>query len=147
MPGVFAWNTYEWLRTDLALLVQVVLSVLWYAPIVGAALLLSAWLRRPVLWTLVVTLVAPIIERIGLGTHYIASFEKYRIGGIWYIVQQGHERMCAGDSWHDLKPFGMVLSTFNIGGAFTTVDLWLGVIAAGAMIYGAMRIRRYHDET
>jgi ABC-2 type transport system permease protein len=147
MPGVLAWDTYEWLRTDLVLLISVVLAVLWYAPIAAAFLLLSAWLRRPLIWATLVPIVAPILERVALGTHYIMSFEKYRIGGIWYIVQQGHEKMFAGDRWQDLKPVGMVLSTFNIGGAFTTVDLWLGVIAAVAMAYGAARIRRYHDET
>ena len=148
MPGVLAWDTYEWLRTDLVLLISVVLAVLWYAPIAAASLLISAWLRRPMLWALLVPIVAPILERVALGTHYIAAFEKYRIGGIWYIVQLGHEKMFAGGGdWHDLKPVGAVLGAFNIGGAFASVDLWLGVIAAIAMAYGAARIRRYHDET
>jgi hypothetical protein len=42
---------------------------------------------------------------------------------------------------------GAVLGHLDLGGAFTDADLWLGVVAAGAMIYAAARIRRYRDDT
>jgi hypothetical protein len=35
----------------------------------------------------------------------------------------------------------------NLGGAFASVDLWLGVAVAVAMAFAATRIRRYRDET
>src|SRR5215472_2509773 len=82
--GIVAWNTYEWLRTELVLLGEVILGVLWYAPIAGALLLFSAWIpRNPILWATLVPIVAPIIEFVALRTHYIATFEHYRAFGIW----------------------------------------------------------------
>jgi ABC-2 type transport system permease protein len=145
VPGTLSWNTYEWLRTEVVVLLTVVLGVLWYAPIGGALLLLSAWARRsPVLWATLITSVAPVVERVGLGTHYIWDFERYRVNGIWHRLTLGPNVF--GDFKH-LSPVGIVLDTFNIRGAFTDLDLWLGVVAALALAYAAARVRRYRDDT
>jgi ABC-2 type transport system permease protein len=145
VPHALSWSTYEWLRTELVLLLEVILGVLWYAPIAAALLLFSAWIpRNPILWASLVPVVAPIVERVGLGTHYIWSFENYRINGIWHKLVQGPNLFA---SFHNLPPVGVVLDSFNIRGVFTDLDLWLGVLAAFAMAYAAARVRRYRDET
>jgi len=146
VPHALSWSTYEWLRTELVLFLEVVLGVLWYAPIAAALLLFSAWIpRNPILWASLVPVVAPIVERVGLGTHYIWSFETYRINGIWHKLILGGPNVFG--SFHNLPPVGVVLDTFNIRGAFTDIDLWLGVVAAIAMAYAAARVRRYRDDT
>ncbi|MGO9803388.1 MAG: hypothetical protein ACLPTL_08110 [Steroidobacteraceae bacterium] len=148
VPGALSWNTWEWLRTEVVLLLGVILGVLWYAPIGAALLLFSAWIRKsPVLWASLVPVVAPLIERIGLGTHYIWDFERYRTAGIWHTLALGHEHVFDFKHPQDLRPIGVALDTFNIRGAFTDIDLWLGVIAAAAMLYAAARIRRYRDDS
>jgi ABC-2 type transport system permease protein len=147
-PGALSWDTYEWLRTEVVLLMIVVLGVLWYAPIAGAMLLLSAWARRaPALWALLVPVVAPIVERVGLGTHSIWRFELYRINGIWHTLALGHEHLFDFTHLDNARPIGTALDTFNIRSAFTDIDLWVGVIAAIAMAYAAARVRRYRDDT
>jgi ABC-2 type transport system permease protein len=147
IPGALSWNSYEWLRTELVLLIEVVLAVLWYAPLAGALLLFSAWIpRNPIVWALVGPVVAVIVERVGLGTHYIASFLAYRTNGIWHKLVAGPNVFDKND-FHNLPPVGVVLDTFNIRGAFTDVDLWLGVVAAFAMAYAAARVRRYRNDT
>jgi ABC-2 type transport system permease protein len=144
-PEAFSWSTLEWLRTELVLLLECVVGALWYLPIAGALLLFSAWIpRNPILWASLVPVVAPIVERVGLGTHYIWSFEQYRMNGIWHKLTLGPNVF---SSFHNLPPVGVVLDTFNIRGAFTDVDLWLGVAAALAMAYAAARVRRYRSDT
>ena len=145
IPHALSWSTYEWLRTELVLLLEVILAVLWYAPIAAALLLFSAWIpRNPIVWALVAPVVAVIVERVGLGTHYILSFLVYRTNGIWHKLAAGPDLW---RNFHDLPPVGVVLDSFNIRGAFTDIDLWLGVVAAFAMAYAAARVRRYRDET
>jgi len=145
VPGALKWSTFEWLRTELVLLLEVILGVLWYSPVAGALLLFSAWIRRnPILWASLVPVVAPIIERIALGTHYIWNFERYRVNGIWHSLVLGPNVF---GSFQHLPPVGVVLDTFNIRGAFTDIDLWLGVVAAIAFVYAAARVRRYRDDT
>jgi ABC-2 type transport system permease protein len=145
IPHALSWSTYEWLRTELVLLIEVLLGVLWYAPIAAALLLFSAWVpRNPIVWASLVPIVAPIVERVGLGTHYIWRFELYRMNGIWRKLAAGPDLW---HNFHELPPVGVVLDSFNLRGAFTDVDLWLGVVAAFAMAYAAARVRRYRDDS
>jgi len=146
VPGAISWNTYEWLRTELVLLLECVLGVLWYAPIAGALLLFSAWIpRNPILWATLVPVVAPIVEFVAIRTHYIANFEHYRINGIWHKLVSGPD-VFAKASFHNLPPVGVVLDTLNFRGIFTDIDLWLGIVAAFAMAYAAARVRRYRSD-
>ncbi|HYM41687.1 MAG TPA: hypothetical protein VET46_02870 [Steroidobacteraceae bacterium] len=145
IPGSLRWSTFEWLRTELVLLLEVSLGILWYSPIAAALLLFSAWIRRnPIVWASLVPVVAPIIERVALGTAYIYRFEIYRINGIWHKLALGPNLW---SNMHDMPPIGIVLEHFNIRGAFGDADLWLGVIAAIALSYAAIRVRRYRDDT
>jgi ABC-2 type transport system permease protein len=147
-PAMLAWDTVQWLRADGAILVTVLIGVLWYSPIAACLLLISAASRRappPMVWATVPPILAPIIERVAFGTHYIWSFEQYRTVHIWQVLdieQAGHIVSPSG-----LRPLGQLLSDFDFGPALSDASLWLGVVAAAAMVYAAVRIRRYRDDT
>ena len=148
IPSVIAWDFAEWFRTEAAMLIMLVVAMLWYAPVVAAMLLLSVWARpNPFLWAFLAPVVAPLIERIAFGTHYLAGFMKYRAFDIWgtlaYGPTHGHFGIVSG---HDLRPMGTLLDQFNIGAVLTDIDLWLGVAAAAALLYAAARVRRYREE-
>ena len=68
------------------------------------------------------------------------ELHPYRSGGIWHILgtRDGHSVMS-----EQMR----MLNDLNWAGAFTSVNLWLGVLAAAAMLYAAARIRRYRDDT
>jgi len=147
VPGAISWSTYEWLRTELVLLLEVFLGVLWYAPIAAALLLFSAWIRRnPILWATLVPVVAPVVEFVALRTKYIWRFEHYRAFGIWHKLLSGPD-LFDKSNFHNLPPVGVVLDALNFRALFTDIDLWLGVVAAFAMAYAAARVRRYRDDT
>jgi len=139
-PDLIAWDALAWLRGEAVMLLALTLSSLWYAPLVAAALLVSAWVRRsPVLWATLPLIVLPIFEYLFFRTHYLWSFIKYRSGGIWHLLGQGghpvdEERL-------------RLLSDLNWVGAFLSPDLWLGLAAAAALLYAAARVRRYRDDT
>ena len=40
-----------------------------------------------------------------------------------------------------------VYNAFHLANVFKTPELWLGVAAAGALIFVAIRIRRYRDDS
>jgi ABC-2 type transport system permease protein len=144
-PQVLWFEPVAWLKTQAVLLLMMVLSVLWTAPITGYLMLVSAWARRsPLLLATLPVAVAPLLERIVLGTHYLWDFISYRSFGIWRIlgVQNSHVI-----SKHGVHEFGTLLTELDWRAAFTSVDLWLGVVATAAMAYAAARIRRYRDDT
>lgn len=144
-PAILGWNGLEWLRTVLTLLLVLVIGLLWYAPVAASLLLISAWARRnPFVWATLPPLVAPLLERILFGTHYLWSFVRYRTGGIWHTLLLGHSHLITHQR---VRPFGTLLNDLNFRSAFLDVDLWLGVAAAAALVFATIRIRRYRDET
>ena len=122
-------------------------AVLWWAPIAGYLLLVSAWVRRaPILWATLPCVLTPLLEWVAFGTSYVLNFINYRVFGIWGILGVEH----AVDtivSKHDLHPVGTALEVLDFRGALTAIDLWLGLAATAALVYAATRIRRYRDDT
>ena len=149
IPGVVSWNTVEWLRTEVAMLIVAVVAALWYAPGAAYLLLVSAWAKRsPFLWATLPWVVAPILESIALGTHHVLEFINYRSNGIWGTLAYGPTH---GNfniiSRHGIHPVGTLLGEFNLGAVLTDIDLWLGLAAAAAMLYVTVRVRRYRDDS
>lgn len=149
-----AWNTLTWLRVELLLLIGVILGAAWYAPITGFFLLVSVLARRnAVMWALGIPIVVPILERIVLGTHYLWTFMAYRVHGIWEILANHgdlkflRDQSAEGNSHFHVQSIDALLGELHFRAAFLAPDLWLGLIAAAAMIYAATRIRRYRDDT
>jgi ABC-2 type transport system permease protein len=143
-PAVLSWNTYEWLRTELAMLAMLLVGALWYAPIAAALLLLSVATRRPLLWATLIPILTPILENLALGTHYIRNFINYRAFDIWGVLALPHEQVISRH--YGLHPVGSLLEDLNFRGALSDIDLWLGLAVAVALVYAAARLRRYRDE-
>jgi ABC-2 type transport system permease protein len=140
-PDVIAWDTLAWLRGELVIFLCLILSSLWYAPLIAAAILLSAWAKRsPLLWATLPLVLLPIFEYIVFRTGYIWSFIRYREYGIWYVLTTRNGRPI-------IDEHARLLNDLNWSAAFTNVNLWLGVLAAAALLYAAARIRRYRDDT
>jgi ABC-2 type transport system permease protein len=127
---------------------------LWALPTVGWLLMVGAWARsKPLLWAVGTPLLA-----VGL----IAWFNKmlsfgWDIDWLWkYIVGRGLLSVTPG-SWlayspEDLEMVGrmkqvamgpLLAQTWQ---QVTTPNLWIGVVAGAAMIYAAIRLRRWKDE-
>jgi ABC-2 type transport system permease protein len=145
IPSIMAWDTLEWLRTELAMLLILLIALLWYAPLVAYLMVVSAWARRrPFLLATLPWVLAPILERIAFGTRYLWHFLIYRSNGIFATLAAGHARIF---SHHGIRSVGSLLADLNFRAALTDIDLWLGLAAAAALLYAAARIRRYRDDT
>jgi ABC-2 type transport system permease protein len=147
LPTVLTWDTLEWLRTAIAMLLIQILAALWYAPIVAYLMVVSAWAKRsPFLWSSLPWVVAPILEHIAFGTRYLWHFMLYRSNGIWQTLAFGRSHIFSHHG-HSIRPVGTLLEDLNFRGAFTDVDLWLGLAVTAALVYAAVRIRRFRDDT
>jgi len=145
LPPVFTWNTYEWLRTEIVMLLITVAAVLWWAPLAAYLLLVSGAARRsPMLWATLPLVLAPVLEWVAFGTRHLLDFINYRINGIWWVLGV-HNTHIVGK--HEHHPVGTALEVLNFRGFLTSIDLWLGLVVAAALVYAAIRIRRYRDDT
>ncbi|MGH8210034.1 MAG: hypothetical protein ACREU6_10650 [Steroidobacteraceae bacterium] len=149
-PELVAWDTVAFFKTQVLMFLGLVISILWYAPLLGCLLLASAWVRRNVLlWVTLLPLLAVMVERVAFGTHYISGLIDYRTDGIWRSL---HLESALLGSLTDVGPAVVVsvpgvYDRVHVGPAFTNIDLWLGLVVTAACAYAAARIRRYRDDT
>jgi ABC-2 type transport system permease protein len=126
------WTRLSLPQTWLDLLYHMVtVHSLWYAPIFGWLLLVSAWARRaPILWAALPPLAVALVEKIAFNTTHFASMLGSRIGG-------GAEAVTVpGGS--PMDPMTHLTPGHFLGSA----GLWIGLATTAAFLAGAVRLRR-----
>jgi ABC-2 type transport system permease protein len=109
---------------------------LWYAPIYGWLLLVSAWARRaPFLWAVLPPLAVAVAEKIAFNTWHFGTMVSTRmIGG-----GGGSEEFMT--AYLSMDP----LMHFSPGAFLMSPGLWIGLAVAAAFLAAAVRLRRYRD--
>lgn len=132
--------------------------IMWSVPTVGWLMLCSAWSRRfPFLWAVLVPLLGcAMLSMTGLIFNVITGAD-FPHGDIWYVVAlRGLGSLIpflwyvgAVDAERVLQGTEGVSAQLDLSSswaAFGTLDMWLGVAAGAAMIFLAIRLRRWRDE-
>jgi ABC-2 type transport system permease protein len=112
---------------------------LWYAPIVGWLMLVSAWARRmPILWAAAPFIGVGIVEAMMFGKQggLITAVLAYRLAG-WFTeaFSVGGKGKTPIDSWADLDPTPFL----------TNPHVWGGLVVAAVFFAAAVRLRRQAD--
>ena len=109
---------------------------LWYAPIYGWLLLVSAWARRaPFLWAGLPVLAVAVAEKIAFNTWHFGTMVAARmVGG-----GGGSDEFIA--AYLSMDP----LMHFNPVAFLMSPGLWIGLAVAAAFLAAAVRLRRYRD--
>ena len=126
------WSQLSLPQTWLDLLYHLVtIHALWYAPIFGWLLLVSAWARRmPILWAGLPVLAIALVEKIAFNTTHFAEMLGSRLGGGPEAVSlPGASPM---DPMTHLTP----------GHFLTSAGLWIGLAMTAAFLAAAVRMRR-----
>ena len=111
---------------------------LWFAPLYGYLLLVSAWARRAaILWAVLPIFAIAVAEQIALGTAWFASAMRYRFMGA----------MAEAFAPNALHGPITELSQLTPAKYFSTPNLWLGLVFAAAFIYAAIHMRRRREPT
>ncbi|HEV8695918.1 MAG TPA: ABC transporter permease [Lysobacter sp.] len=137
------------------ILLALPVQMLWSLPAVGWLMLCSAWSRRvPFLWaTMIPILFCTMISFMGIFPQVEIPHDK-----LWYtVVYRGLLSVVPG-SWipptfsseleHINGPENLpeVLNLGTSWQVFAHADVWIGAILGVAMIYGAVRLRRWREE-
>ncbi|MGO1069029.1 ABC transporter permease [Lysobacter sp. CA199] len=146
----------------LQLVAEIVLAIpvyaLWALPTVGWLMLCSAWVRSvPFVWAVVIPLLACVF------VSFLDIMPGIDIphGAIWYVIGLRGLLSVVPGTWFlneqvaasakDAAMTGPQALTQSIDvtsslHALTTLDLWVGAVIGAAMVYGAIRLRRWRDE-
>lgn len=104
---------------------------LWYAPMYGWLLLVSAWApRAPYLWAVLPPFVIYGVEKIAFNTSYFLAM-------LWQRVTGPEAPTHAGSSFME------AVSAITPAQFFSSPGLWVGLAIAAVFVAGAVRMRRY----
>jgi len=126
------WTEASFVHVSLVLLYHfLTVHGLWYAPLYGYLLLVSAWApRAPFLWAFLPPFVIYGVEKIAFNTSHFLALLQYRLLG-------------QGDAMapHSAPPDFM--ATLIPTHFFSTPGLWTGLAVAAVFLSAAVRLRRY----
>ena len=127
------WTHSEVFSFSLMLLYHIVtVHGLWYAPIYGWLLLVSAWApRAPVLWAFMPPFVIWGMEKIAFNTSHFFNLLLYRLSGPEPSAKPSSDNIMD------------VMAALSPGQFFSEPGLWAGLALAALFLAGAVRLRRY----
>ncbi len=156
-PFELIWGPGSPLKVAATLIACIPVYALWALPTVGWLMLCSAWSRsKPFLWAILLPLFSWIIVA------WFGLMNVFSLDAGWYgrnIVARGLVSVFPG-TWYmnstvtdqvskQVNGPGDIAAALDIGkswAVFGTAELWIGALVGTAMIYGAIRLRRWRDE-
>jgi ABC-2 type transport system permease protein len=128
--------------------------ILWALPTIGWLLLVSAWAKSKVfLWAVGVPLMSIVVLKWSqylfsvdfdpkwFAGHVVARSLTGLVPGVWLPMNEVPKAALTTNGIVDMG--GVVHESWMLLG---TSQLWVGAILGAAMIFGAMRLRRWKDE-
>jgi ABC-2 type transport system permease protein len=130
--GTF-WTHMSFFHLSLMLLYHLVtVHGLWYAPLYGWLLLVSAWApRAPFIWAFLPPFVVWGLEKIVLQTSHFLAMLQYRLTGPEPSAAAPHGSVME------------IISALTLAQFLSAPGLWIGLAIAAAFLFAAVRLRRY----
>ena len=129
------WSEASFFHVSAVMLYHIVtVHGLWYAPIYGWLLLVSAWVpRAPFLWAFLPPFVVCGVEKLAFNTTYFLVLLRRRLEG-----PPHPNSMQMGATPMDHPMASLIPSHF-----FSEPGLWIGLALAAVFLFAAVRLRRY----
>jgi ABC-2 type transport system permease protein len=127
------WAHVPLFQMDVMLLYHLLaIHSLWYAPIYGWLLLVSAWARRAAfLWAALPILAISVVEKIAFNTSHFATLLVSRLGG------GPEDAAFPVSSGMSMDP----LTHLSVGQFLISPGLWIGLAITAAFLVAAVRLR------
>jgi len=142
--GSALWQPDVWWQIQVLWVYSIVTTALWYLPIAGWLMLVSAWAKRAVmLWAVLPPLVLYILERVFFGTHIIGNvFARRMAGWPWAAFNGANHVWTEGSGVVDNNGVPVtVWHLINPSGFFTSAETWIGAAVGIALIVAAIQLR------
>jgi ABC-2 type transport system permease protein len=135
LDATLPWRAPPWLASTVALVYGLAAHMLWFAPIAGYLLLVSAAApRMPLAWAVLPIVAAVATERVAFGTSHVATLLGHRlVGGMAAFGPQARNEPIT--SLAQLDPLGFL----------ALPGLWLGLAFAAVCLALAIRLRRRRE--
>ena len=140
------WHPDLWLQLQLLWIYAIVTCAIWYLPLAGWLLMVSAWAKRAlILWATLPPLALYLCERWFFGSHYIGQVLLVRSLGYVpnafkdFTNHTGWETTTIGDD--SIRTPANIWQMINPGEFFSSLDTWVGVAVGAVFVYAAIQLR------
>jgi ABC-2 type transport system permease protein len=148
--GSSLWNGEVWVQMQVLWVYVVVTAAIWYLPVAGWLMLVSAWAKRAVmLWAILPPLLVYILERVFFGTKTVGHMISRRLMGLPSVaIKDPQELWTHGGNVVDNAAVTStsVWQLINPSGFFTSAETWIGVAVGVVLIVGAIQLRMRRSE-
>ncbi|MDP9083012.1 MAG: hypothetical protein M3N50_04525 [Pseudomonadota bacterium] len=144
--GGSIWHADAWLQLQALWLWAIVATALWYLPVAGWLIVVSAWAKRAVtLWSLMPPVALVLVERWFAGSNVIGEQLSTRLWGFLSIAFHANlnsEWWVSTPTDHGaLRTPAGIWSIVNFSGFFSSPQTWVGVAVGVALVIGAVQLR------
>jgi ABC-2 type transport system permease protein len=139
------WTQWTVFHESMVLLYGLATVALWFAPVYGWLLLVSGWAQRStLLWAVLPPLAVSAFEKLAFDTTIFWSMLKFRLTGSFsqaFVVNAGSAPAAKGAPRQMHIPEAIPDPMHFL----SSPGLWLGLLAAVALIAAVIWMRRYRD--
>ncbi len=142
--------------TPLTIIALLPIYILWALPTVGWLLMVSAWARSKVfLWAVGVPILLAIVVQWtrfvappGLDIRWYLENVLFRglgglVPGIWMAADDINVRLLVHAGENTINISGILVESYMM---LSRPQIWIGAVVGAAMIYAAIKLRRWKDE-
>ena len=159
-PLTLVWGPGNPLQLAGSMLATIPVYALWALPTVGWLLLCSAWSKsKPFLWAIMLPVFAGIfiswfdimnvfnLESGWFWKNIVARGLLSAVPGTWFDVAHiDNAHITSSEAARQIESVHQLLSLQTTYSVLLTPQLWIGAAVGAAMIYAAMRLRRWRDD-
>ena len=144
--GSALWQPGVWWQIQVLWMYVIVTTAIWYLPVAGWLLLVSAWAKRAViLWSILPPLALYLVERVFFSTHYVAQVLNTRLMGLPAAAFRAGWKDGSDVEINGHVP-DSVWRFIDAGGFITNAQTWIGVAAGVLLIVAAIQLRMRRSE-
>jgi len=130
------WTHWPIAQAFAATAYLVAIGTLWYAPIYGWLLMVSAWAKRMTfLWAVLTPIGLSILEKIAFDTSFVSKLLRFRLKG---FLAEAFVSPPHNTDFHTFDPIALMTPARF----FASPGLWLGLLVAVAFVAAAVWLRR-----
>lgn len=148
--GHLIWGSVPFIDVWTTLLIVVLATPLWLAPLIGWFLFVSAWAKRsPLLTAFLPIIVAPVLEYVVFRSSHLWSAigSRFNVAEIPIFDSIETLEMFEDDDFHLVDQSLSLLSLIDIGKFVTSPAMWAGLVVCGLFVTAAIYVRRYRDDS
>lgn len=144
--GTAPWQPGTWIEGQVLWLYVIASSALWYLPLAGALMVVSAWAKRAaLLWSTLLPIAAILAEQLFLHSHRLADILQNRLFGYFQLAFHGASAGAADSGSiggiDAVAAHDSLFALINPAAFLSNTATWVGALAGAALVAAAVRLR------